>query len=724
MRTLRTKLFVNIGAIFLAIGIFNNIISEIWIRKELSQGSLSISKYIETVEERVRQFSSFLLTFRIVESATDLDKVAKMTLSNSLASESLWDEAENIISYESEVAFVQIQDRNGHTVIISPKDTTLHPFSWALEQTGILRVTVPGKENPFTAIPIQNENKTSYLLFDESKVKNSSDKDLSLIDSKLLLAKQHLQQEDSLFLRKVDDIVISYNTEDSAAKLFNNLLSEKELWIKKISLIKALIPWQEKNSQLVPAGSLDLDQDLNQGFCVFADEAFSKTPIIAALSKEPNQKIPSLLVRHIDEIPDLNMVKTISIPNSDQTWIALGFSLSSLLEEISDHLDKTLVAVGKDIAIGISPKHLVFNLKNSDFPLEDFKKNKKVLSWKNLAYEFSEIDLDILKVFVLTPEEQSLSIIKFLNNLGGMIIFKISISLIVAALISFTIALILLHNISKKITEPIAALSKASEELSKGKYDGLILPEIGKRQDEICTLTHSFTGMVGALKDRDKIRGVLNKVVSKEISEQILKNNIELDGEEKIVTVLFSDIRNFTHLAEGIPPHILIKMLNSYMTRMCRIIDETQGVVDKFVGDAIMTLYGAPVAFDFHAVKAIEGALLMMKDLSEWNIERIKNNLFAFQIGIGIHTGIVYAGNMGSENRLNYTAIGANVNQASRLCSVAKPMQILISEQTFNAPGVAERFLCKKLEPVLLKGIEAPVAIYEVLSFLESFETT
>ena len=105
----------------------------------------------------------------------------------------------------------------------------------------------------------------------------------------------------------------------------------------------------------------------------------------------------------------------------------------------------------------------------------------------------------------------------------------------------------------------------------------------------------------------------------------------------------------------------------------------------------------------------------MKKNLLDWNVEREKNGTPIFEIGIGIHTGLVYTGNMGAENRLNYTAIGANVNQASRLCSIAKPMQILISDDTLKSPGVEEKFQVQKLEPAFLKGIEPPVQIYEVI---------
>jgi adenylate cyclase len=257
-------------------------------------------------------------------------------------------------------------------------------------------------------------------------------------------------------------------------------------------------------------------------------------------------------------------------------------------------------------------------------------------------------------------------------------------------------------------------LSNAAEHLGDGRYADITLPNVEHRQDEVAKLTHSFAGMVGALQDRDKIRGVLHKVVSKEISEEILKRNIDFTGEEKVLTMLFSDIRNFTKMSEGFSPRALITMLNVYLTRMCRIIDATHGVVDKFVGDEIMTLYGAPLPLEGHAILAIQAALAMIQDLIAWNKQREAEGLPTFSIGIGIHTGLVYTGNMGAENRLNYTAIGANVNLASRVCSVAEPMQILVTEETMRAPGVLEKFHFRALEPKMLKGIEDPVILYEV----------
>lgn len=218
--------------------------------------------------------------------------------------------------------------------------------------------------------------------------------------------------------------------------------------------------------------------------------------------------------------------------------------------------------------------------------------------------------------------------------------------------------------------------------------------------------------MVVALQDREKIRGVLNKVVSKEIASKILSGNIELGGEERRLSMLFSDIRGFTSLSENMPPKKLIELLNAYMTRMCLIVDEKHGVVDKFVGDEIMALYGAPIDMANHTEQAIESGLLMIKDLQQWNQERPKEAQIT--VGIGIHTGVACAGNMGSEDRLNYTVVGANVNLAARLCAAAEPMQILVSEESYKNLKDPSKFNFKKLTPISLKGIDYPVSVYEV----------
>lgn len=317
----------------------------------------------------------------------------------------------------------------------------------------------------------------------------------------------------------------------------------------------------------------------------------------------------------------------------------------------------------------------------------------------------------------IKPQEKS-SVLPLVAEMQHTAVKKISLTLLGASFIGLAIGLIFLARIAGRVTKPIVLLAKATEEMEKGRYENIVLPTLGDKTDEISTLSHGFEKMVLALKDREKIRGVLNKVVSKEVASEILKSRVELGGEERVVTILFSDIRGFTKMTENIQPRTLITLMNTYLSEMCHIIDEQGGVVDKFVGDEVMALYGAPLECQDQAIKAITSALWMVKSLKNTNEKRDIHGLPHVEIGIGIHTGNVVAGNVGSETRLNYTVLGANVNLASRLCSVAKGMQILVSEETLKAPFVQETYLYEELAPVSLKGIATPVKIFEIKGFL------
>ncbi len=310
-------------------------------------------------------------------------------------------------------------------------------------------------------------------------------------------------------------------------------------------------------------------------------------------------------------------------------------------------------------------------------------------------------------------ESDNLAVSQLLDKMKESFIAKMTRNHVIVILLLLGFSFILLSRIAKRITKPIAELARTSEEIGKGHYENLRFPSVEKREDEIATLTHSFQKMADSLKEREKIRAILNKAVSKEIASKILSSSIELGGEKRMLSLLFSDIRGFTHLTEKLPPERVLNDLNSYMTRMCKVIDETHGVVDKFVGDEIMALYGAPLDMENHAEKTIQAALLMIDELTQWNVERGENRA-QIAVGIGIHTGTVVAGNMGAENRLNYTVIGANVNLAARLCSAAQPMQILVSEETYRCLKNPEKFHFEKLPPLSLKGIEEPISPYAV----------
>lgn len=210
-----------------------------------------------------------------------------------------------------------------------------------------------------------------------------------------------------------------------------------------------------------------------------------------------------------------------------------------------------------------------------------------------------------------------------------------------------------------------------------------------------------------------KVHDVLNKVVSKKVASEILNGHDHLGGKELDVAVLFADIRGFTRITEKMSPQETIALLNECMGRISQIIDQYEGVIDKYVGDEVMVLFGAPDYCEKKSFKAVEAAIAMMQSLQCWNEERKKAGLFPVEMGIGIHMGNVVAGNMGTEERLNYTVLGANVNLASRLCDSAGPSEILVTDAV--SPEIQEKIDLEAIPPRQFKGFSEPVKVHRIL---------
>jgi len=202
--------------------------------------------------------------------------------------------------------------------------------------------------------------------------------------------------------------------------------------------------------------------------------------------------------------------------------------------------------------------------------------------------------------------------------------------------------------------------------------------------------------------------------------EQAARGSIELSkgGALTEVTILFSDIRGFTSISEKLPAQEVVRMLNDYLELMVDILFEHNGILDKFIGDAIMGLWGAPVKRADDATNAVRAAVKMQKRVAEWNEERVAQDKVPIRIGIGLHTGQVVVGNMGSSKALSYTAIGDGVNLASRLCGVAREDMVVISEECALRAG-KDKFMLEALPPAKVKNREAPVEIFRVLEALE-----
>jgi adenylate cyclase len=223
-----------------------------------------------------------------------------------------------------------------------------------------------------------------------------------------------------------------------------------------------------------------------------------------------------------------------------------------------------------------------------------------------------------------------------------------------------------------------------------------------------------------ALEHEATQRAQLSRFLSPALVEQAARGSLELakGGTLTEVTILFCDIRGFTGIAEKLPAQEVVRMLNDYFELMVDILFEHNGILDKFIGDAIMGLWGAPVKRPDDATNAVRAAVKMQKRVAEWNEERAAQEKVPIRIGIGLHTGHVVVGNMGSSKALSYTAIGDGVNLASRLCGVAREDMVVISEECAQKAG-KDQFVLEPLPPAKVKNREAPVEIYRVIEALE-----
>lgn len=227
-------------------------------------------------------------------------------------------------------------------------------------------------------------------------------------------------------------------------------------------------------------------------------------------------------------------------------------------------------------------------------------------------------------------------------------------------------------------------------------------------------------------RKKKELKGTFQKYVSPAVVDEILKNpkNLNLGGQKKRMTVMFSDVRGFTTISEKLDPTKLSDILNAYLTPMTRIVFETKGTLDKYMGDAIMAFWGAPIELPQHAKQACECALLMMKKLAEICAEFRAQGLPDIDIGIGINTGDMSVGNMGSDIVRSYTVMGDSVNLGSRLEGINKEYgtHIIISQFTFDE--VKNDFTCREIDWVRVKGKKEPVRIFELVGNKNVDQTT
>jgi len=238
-----------------------------------------------------------------------------------------------------------------------------------------------------------------------------------------------------------------------------------------------------------------------------------------------------------------------------------------------------------------------------------------------------------------------------------------------------------------------------------------------KRNDEFSDLADAFNRMAEDLELQEKIKDSFGRYVTPEIVEMILANPDKrwMKGSKVDATVLFVDIRGFTSLSENVDPEAVVDLLNDYLTRVTNSVIKYGGHLNKFLGDEAMAVFGAPLGNPSHSEAAVKAALEIQKEIEDLNGKR-KIGQATIGVGVGVNSGEMVAGNLGSEKKMEYTVIGDNVNVASRLTSIAKAGEILITKGSYDLLPNKAWLKIEERGSVPVKGRKSEITIYQVMA--------
>ena len=292
---------------------------------------------------------------------------------------------------------------------------------------------------------------------------------------------------------------------------------------------------------------------------------------------------------------------------------------------------------------------------------------------------------------------------------GGEDVLGVEIATVelVVAGAALALSILMALYVSRTLVRPIRELERAMSRVEAGELDAEARV---MSNDEVGRLAHSFNRMVDGLRRAAFIRDLFGQYVTPELAEAAIEHRGQLDGQLVTCSVLFADIRDFTGITETVPASGLIEMLNRYFGRMSAVVVEEGGLVNKFGGDSLLAVFGTPLnpAAD-HARRAVRAALRIEEELAAFNQEQEQTYLPEIMIGVGVATGDVVAGNVGSKQKLEYTVIGDAVNLAARLQAMTKEIQRSILANAEAARGAAAVAEFQPVGDVTVRGKARPV---------------
>ena len=325
---------------------------------------------------------------------------------------------------------------------------------------------------------------------------------------------------------------------------------------------------------------------------------------------------------------------------------------------------------------------------------------------------FLMISLLPLTVLSVSAYYKSQALLSADAVMGGHIISELVFQIFFITALGVAMSLVLSLFLSNSVSAPLKEMEKAMKEVEKGNLDVCIRIV---SNDEIGGLGEGFARMIKGLKESEAMKESFGKYITQEIRDEILAGRVSLDGEMTRATLLFSDLRDFTPFVESTHPQKVVRIMNQYFSEMAEAIKQNQGLILQYVGDEIEAVFGAPVPRDDHPDLAARAALDMKERLALLNERFQAQGVSPLRHGIGIHTGAVLAGIIGSKERSSYALVGDTVNLASRIQGLTKKFScdVILSQTTHDL--VTGRFQMEQLPAVKVKGKSRDVMVYKLM---------
>lgn len=289
-------------------------------------------------------------------------------------------------------------------------------------------------------------------------------------------------------------------------------------------------------------------------------------------------------------------------------------------------------------------------------------------------------------------------------------------------LLMVTLGIIIAFLIGKRVSRPIQEIVEGSQQIASGDHSFRFKE---RRTDELGQLMNALNDMTEGLLRKEQVEKTFSRYVSPSVAGSLMNDleEIHLGGNHVEASVLFADMAGFTSISQGLEPVTINNLLNDYFTLIDQIAGKYGGHIDKYIGDCAMILFGAPVADREHAINAVKCAVEIQHRILEFNQRRQQEALLTVQFCVGVNSGTMLAGNMGSEKRMEYTVVGNAVNLASRLSSIATAGQIIVTKQLHDALELATLFSSKYCSTTKLRGTTKPVEVWQIIDYRQMIDT-